>query len=70
VWKRDLKVYKRIYKCAKRAGEYSLGLKVYKRSFLGILRVWYEGLSSMMLQSMLFRGCDVVVCNYTLGMML
>jgi hypothetical protein len=56
--------------CARGDGEYYLGPKVHKRSFLGVLRVYYKGLRSMMLQSALCRGCDVAIWNYILGMML
>jgi hypothetical protein len=56
--------------CARGDGEYSWGLKVHKRSFLGVLRVHYEGIRSMMLKSVFFLGCDVVVWNYIMGMML
>ena len=41
-------------RCAREDGEYFGGLKVCKRSFLEVLRVCYEGISSMMLQSELF----------------
>jgi hypothetical protein len=42
---------RRYIRCAIGVGEYSWGLKVSKRSFLGVLRVCYEGLRSMILQS-------------------
>ena len=64
------KVHRRDMRCAREYGEYSLGINVWKRIFIGVLRVCYEGLRSMMLQSELFWGCDVVVWDYILGMML
>jgi hypothetical protein len=48
-------VCRRDMRCAREVGEYSWGLKVCKRSFLGVLRVCYEGLRSMMLQSDCFE---------------
>jgi hypothetical protein len=47
-------VHRRDLRCAIGDGEYSWGLRVHKRSFLGVLRVRYEGLRPMMLKSALF----------------
>jgi hypothetical protein len=47
-------VRKRDLRCAREVEEYSWGLKVCKRRFLGVLRVHYEGLRSMMPESELF----------------
>jgi hypothetical protein len=43
------------FEVRKRSWGVFLGLKVHKRSFLGVLRVCYEGLRSMMLQSVVLR---------------
>jgi hypothetical protein len=47
-------VHKKSLRCARGSREYFGALKVDKRSFLGALRVHYEGLRSMMPKSELF----------------
>jgi hypothetical protein len=51
---KSIQARRSIVRCAKEAEEYSWGLKVCKKSFLEVLRVHYEGLRFMMLQSELF----------------